>query len=298
MKLVVDINSVNSNVNTLSTEVEQFGSEASSFSSQTISCSLPEISGVIESYKSSIADDINKLNTSSNEFDTLVTECMSEYEANEANTKSISIEAIEQILSNYQDIAGGYEGSAAQRLTGLPSTELKGGTNVEAQKVVDKYSGRSLSDLSHDEFIEYIGAAAQLDYEQSGILPSVTMAQAICESGWGKHAIGNNIFGIKCGDSWTGKRINCKTGEQAANGSYYSINADFRDYDTLVEGITDHSNLLNKNLYKPVRQACDNNDAYEACRQLKACGYATSHSYADTLISIIDSNDLTRFDKK
>ena len=293
MRLVADVDTISSNLNPLSTEVEEFSSAVSTFNSASINCTLSEVSGVLDSYKSTISDDLNKLNTSSNEYKELVTDCCNEYKANEENVQTIDIAKIQEIIVNNKD-----EGNAATKLTGLPSTELTGTSLIEAQKIVDKYSGRDIASLSNEEFVEYIGAAAQIDYEKSGILPSVTLAQAILESGWGDSSIGNNVFGIKCGDGWTGKRVNCATSEQSSDGSYYGINADFRDYDSIVDGVTDHSDLLHNDRYTPVREACKNNDPYEACRQLSACGYATSHSYADNLISLIDGYDLTQYDPK
>ena len=177
--------------------------------------------------------------------------------------------------------------------------EINNDTKIDiekAQEIVEKYEGCEISKLSHDDFIEYIGAAAQLAYFEDGILPSVTIAQAILESGWGKASIGNNLFGIKVSKDWDGKTIEVVTHEEDEDGNSHKIVAEFKDYDSIIEGIGDHNELLNKDLYKPVKKACDNNDPFEACRQLQECGYATDHEYADTLISIIKSNDLTRFD--
>ncbi len=296
MKLVADVDKIESNLNPLSTEIYSFSSAVSTFNSASINCPVAELSSVLDSYKNTISEKLNRLNTSSGEYKTLISECCSEYKANEAKTQTMNIDKINEIIANKKEVTTDYKGNAASRLNKLPSTELRGSTLVEAQKIIDKYQGCDIGSLSKEEFLEYIAAAAQIDYEESGILPSVTIAQAICESAWGDSAIGNNLFGIKCGDGWTGKRQTLGTAEQSAGGAYYNITADFRDYDTLNEGIKDHSNLLNNDRYAPVRQACDNNDPYEACRQLSSCGYATSLSYADTLISIIDDNDLTRFD--
>jgi len=296
MKLVADVDSIMSNLNALSAEVEEYQSAVNNFKGASIDCSLEEVKSDIESFKNSISEDLNKLKTSSEDYKELVDDCCTEYKANEEKVQSIDIEKMAEIITNNIDVTVDYQGNAASSLTGLPSTQLIEPVIYKAKKTVEKYKDRNIADLSNDEFLEYIGAAAQLDYQKSGILPSVTMAQAICESAWGNSSIGNNLFGIKCGSGWTGKRVSCRTKEQSSGGRYYSITADFRDYDSVVEGIGDHSDLLNSDWYASVRKACDSNDAYEACRQLKACGYATSHSYANTLISIIEDNDLTKYD--
>ena len=298
MKLVADIDTITSNLSPLTTVIEDYSSAVSAFDGAKVDCSLEEVSELISSYKASIGDDLNKINTGSHDYNNLVTECCSEYKANEENIQAISMDQINEVISKCADVTIDYQGNAANKLTKLPSTSLYGVNLIKAQQIVNKYKNKNIKGLSNSEFLDYISAAAQIDYAKSGVLPSVTIAQAICESGWGNYAIGNNIFGIKCGSGWKGKRINCSTKEQSAGGSYYSVRSDFRDYDSIVDGVADHSDLLHADLYKPVLKACKNNDAYEACRQLKKCGYATSHSYANTLISIIEANDLTQYDPK
>ena len=95
-----------------------------------------------------------------------------------------------------------------------------------------------------------------------------------------------------------GKTIKKVTKEQDENGNEYTIVAEFKDYDSISDGVKDHNELLNKPWNKPVREACDNNDPYEACRQLYKCGYATSQDYSDELIAIIDEYNLTQYDPK
>ena len=298
MKLVADVDKITSNLEILSTEVENFSTAISAYEGSNIDCPLEEISGTLSSYKSSIAEDLNKLNTSSHEYNTLVKDCCTDYKSNEENNRSISIETIEEIIANNKEITVDYQGNAASRLTGLPTTELASAGIINAKKTLEKYAGCNIADLSNEEFVEYIAAAALIDYERSGILPSVTLAQAILESGWGNHSIGNNVFGIKTGDNWTGKRINTLTSEQDADGSYHQQYDDFRDYDSVVDGVADHNDLLNTKNYAPVKEACKNGDPYEACRQLKKCRYATSHTYTEKLIALIDQYDLTQYDPK
>ena len=145
------------------------------------------------------------------------------------------------------------------------------------------------------DFINSIKDGAVQAYNEYGVLPSLTMAQAILESGWGKSSIGNNIFGIKAGSGWKGKTINCRTSEQNANGTYYQINADFRDYDSVDDSIVDHAVLLTQDRYKPVLAAKNYKDACVAVRQ---CGYATSLSYSQNLISLVEQYGLDQWDPK
>ena len=179
---------------------------------------------------------------------------------------------------NYQK--GDYNASVQLRLEGVGA-------------VASDYANPANLSGSHLEFINSIKDGAVEAYNEYGVLPSLTMAQAILETGRGKSKIGNNIFGIKAGSGWTGKRINCATQEQRADGSYYTINADFRDYDSVSDSIVDHAELLSTDLYQPV---IDSTNYVEACHAVKNCGYATSLDYADNLISIIEDYGLNQWD--
>lgn len=65
-------------------------------------------------------------------------------------------------------------------------------------------------------FIERVGALAAADMQKNGVLASLTIAQAILESGWGKSGLtvkANALFGIKAGASWKGRVYSTKTQE-------------------------------------------------------------------------------------
>ena len=68
----------------------------------------------------------------------------------------------------------------------------------------------------HKEFIKRMGALAAADMKKSGVLVSLTIAQAILESGWGKSGLtvkANALFGIKAGTSWKGRVYSAETKE-------------------------------------------------------------------------------------
>ena len=64
--------------------------------------------------------------------------------------------------------------------------------------------------MTEQEFISFMGPLAQADMAKSGVLASVTTAQAILESGYGSTELArnaNNFFGMKCslsGNTWPG----------------------------------------------------------------------------------------------
>jgi len=141
-------------------------------------------------------------------------------------------------------------------------------------------------------FIESIEDKAIEAYRIDEILPSITLAQACLESGYGTSAPGNMLFGIKwtegCGHDkqllWTWEYIDDK---------WVHVQAYFRKYASYEESILDHSELLNKALYKKVKEATD----YKvACEELHNAGYATSPAYAQSLISIIEKFNLNKWD--
>ena len=144
------------------------------------------------------------------------------------------------------------------------------------------------------DFIESIKDYAIKDYKTSKVLPSITIAQAILESGWGKSTLSlkaNNLFGIKKGN-WTGEIITLPTKEYY-NGNWVVINAEFRKYKNYGESIKDHSTLLNSSWYSEVLQ---NNHYKGQAQALQNCGYATDPNYSYLLIQIIEENELYKYD--
>ncbi|MCD2247032.1 GW domain-containing glycosaminoglycan-binding protein [Listeria marthii] len=152
---------------------------------------------------------------------------------------------------------------------------------------------------SQQAFIDKIAPAAQASQENYHLLSSITLAQAILESGWGKSGLatkGYNLFGIK--GKYNGQSVIMTTSEYV-NGEWIRIDAEFRKYPSWNESVTDHTLLLvngtswNKNLYKKVVDATD----YKvAAMELQKAGYATSPTYGASLIQVIENYDLAKYD--
>ena len=146
-------------------------------------------------------------------------------------------------------------------------------------------------------FIESVKEGAIKGQREYRILTSITIAQAILESGWGTSRLAlkaKNLFGIKAFSSWTGKRVTFPTTEWY-DGRELVVNAEFRAYDSFGESIEDHNKLLSSSRYKSVR---DSKDYRTACREIFNCGYATDPAYSNKLIKIIEENSLYEFDKE
>lgn len=155
-------------------------------------------------------------------------------------------------------------------------------------------------DLTEAQVIAKVGSLFTADQKKSGVLASVSMAQFILESGYGKSELAqnaNNCFGMKkslsgntwSGSFWDGSSIYTKkTQEQNADGSYTTITADFRKYPCVEDSMNG-----NKLRYDGLK---DSTDYKKAAQIIKDGGYVTSLTYVDKLCSIIEKWNLTQYD--
>lgn len=143
-------------------------------------------------------------------------------------------------------------------------------------------------------FIALIAPYAVNGQIRTGILASITIAQAALESGWGRSAPGNNLFGIK----GTGQDLITR---EHINGHIIAIVDGFRVYDSWEGSILDHSEFLVANARYRAAGFFDQSaqlDYIGAAQALQAAGYATDPNYAGKLIAIIEANGLARFDRQ
>ena len=160
-------------------------------------------------------------------------------------------------------------------------------------------------------FINLISPLAIKDMRTSGILASVTIAQAILESGWGTSELAvnaNNFFGMKKSlsgntwpnSTWDGKSVYTKiTGEQKPTGEYYEIKADFRKYPEMLDSIRDHSAYLSgamNGAHLRYAGLVGEKNYRKAIQILKDGDYATSITYIDKLCNLIEKYNLTQYD--
>ena len=153
--------------------------------------------------------------------------------------------------------------------------------------------------MKKSEFIPTIAPLVQAENKKRGfpLFSSVVIAQAICESGWGQSKImmkANAIFGIKATSNWKGKVYNANTQECYDGVSYTNITACFRAYNSLAESISDYFDLITK--LERYRKATIAETPLECITAIKNGGYATSPTYINSIMSIINSNNLTKYD--
>ena len=147
--------------------------------------------------------------------------------------------------------------------------------------------------MQKDAFFAMAVGPAQASQKQTGVPASVTLAQAIIESGWGDSHMGDawNFFGIKAqGDE---PSVVVRTREVVGGKDVY-INAKFRRFASMEDCFRAHGEFLRDNSrYAP---AFRTTDAESFARAIHAAGYATDPHYSDALIGIIRENSLTKYD--
>ena len=153
--------------------------------------------------------------------------------------------------------------------------------------------------MTNQEFIEQIAAYVKKYAASFGIcVHSPIIAQAILESGWGKSklaAIYHNYFGLKCGTKWKGKSVNLTTQEEYETGTLTAIKDNFRVYGNMEEGVKGYFEFIQLSRYQNLKGITDPKKYLET---IKGDGYATSSTYVQNNMRLIEQYDLTQYDKK
>ena len=128
---------------------------------------------------------------------------------------------------------------------------------------------------------------SNLHFKLPTYMEELCIVQACVESGYGTSKIMMDNyapFGIKAlaSDIEAGMYYETKT-KEFINGSYVTITAKFRKYDSLEEAADDWFALMMTKRYEPVRHA----GSFEvAAVKVKECGYATGTGYSELLINV------------
>jgi hypothetical protein len=162
---------------------------------------------------------------------------------------------------------------------------------------------------AQESFIASIAPACVECMKKTGILASVSIAQACLESAWGSSELAknaHNLFGMKAslsgntwpGSTWGGKTYAKQTTEYADD-VRYEVKAMFRAYNNVQESINDHAAYLagamdgKKNRYPGI---CTLTNPGAVCDILIRGGYATDPAYKKKLIDIIEKYGLKKYD--
>lgn len=71
-------------------------------------------------------------------------------------------------------------------------------------------------------------------------------AQASQETGFGQHYVGNNLFGVKASDDYTGPSVNAATNEEVG-GQNVTINDKFRAFDDPLDSVSNYLGVVQSN---------------------------------------------------
>lgn len=141
-------------------------------------------------------------------------------------------------------------------------------------------------------YIEKYKDVAKDNMVRTGIPASITLGQAILESGAGTGPLSvqaNNHFGIKCHKEWTGASIRYTDDEE---------NECFRKYEDPSQSFKDHSYFLTSRPRYAELFEFQKDDYRSWAYGLKAAGYATDRAYPDKLIGLIEKYQLSKFDSE
>lgn len=147
-------------------------------------------------------------------------------------------------------------------------------------------------DTSNSKVNEFINELApivvneynrRLKKSEKVLFPSTVLAMAACESGWNLEAA--TLFGIK-GD---GVVLNT---QEYIDGAYVDIKDSFINFPNATLAVVGLYDLMQWNHYD---LATASNNYIDECNNLQAAGYATSPTYAETLINITNDFGLLQF---
>jgi hypothetical protein len=147
------------------------------------------------------------------------------------------------------------------------------------------------TDADVQAYINRYGSLAVSEMKRTGVPASITLAQGMIESDFGRSTLareGNNHFGIKCHNDWTGPAIRHNDD---------SRNECFRKYTRPEDSFYDHSDFLRSGSRYRDLFNLSQTDYKGWAHGLKRVGYATNPDYAGMLIRKIEENNLYYFDR-
>ncbi len=154
------------------------------------------------------------------------------------------------------------------------------------------------SRTSADDYIQTYASLALEEMHYAGIPASITLAQGLLESGCGNSRLsmeGNNHFGIKCKDYWTGDTLMVLDDDYNADKEL--IASCFRAYESPSDSYRDHSDFLRSNVRYANLFTLNRDDYTGWAIGLQQCGYATNPQYANLLSALIERYALDVFDR-
>ncbi|EKS4343983.1 glucosaminidase domain-containing protein [Clostridium botulinum] len=229
---------------------------------------------------------------------------------NEGDFSKANIESAKTLGGSFLEISKNRKfKNTNYRLLTLDEVISKMSFTEEEKKNVHKYLDKlnNIYPITPDEykrqFIDELIPISKELYDEYGILPSITIGQAILESDWGRSELskkGNNLFGIKATPSWQGKVLNMETSENYKD----KIKDNFRYYSSKEDSIKDYANFLVKNKRYRENKVFRATEYKTQAKAIEKAGYSTKKDkdgnllYSSLLGKIIREYNLQLIDSK
>jgi flagellar protein FlgJ len=154
--------------------------------------------------------------------------------------------------------------------------------------------------MTQAQFIAAAAILAQASQREFRVPASVTIAQAILESGWGRSGLttnDRNFFGIKCASQGTIAN-GChtyRTSECNPDGTCFPVDASFRTYASALDSFRDHGKLL-ATASRYLTAFGYTGDPNRFIIEIHRGGYATSPTYAENVTRLMTTYNLYQYD--
>jgi uncharacterized protein YraI len=149
-------------------------------------------------------------------------------------------------------------------------------------------------------FIAASAGPAQAGQRAHRVPASVTIAQSILESGWGRSTLtrdDHNYFGMKCFGSPGPVAAGCRNyaTHECSGADCWATQDDFRAYRSPSDSYVDHGRQLSS-MTRYAEAMTHTGDPDRFAREIQRAGYATDGGYADKLISLMRQYNLYQYD--
>ena len=208
-----------------------------------------------------------------------------------ANQAQATSQAVTQARSSVQTQTS----QASQTTsTAAQANPVQAASNNLTQATTVNVSGYS---SNVQNFLNNIASSAQQVAQQRGLYASLMIAQAALESGWGGSYLSTsayNLFGVKW--SGSGAYIELPT-QEFYGGAYHTIYDKFQRYSSYTESLNGYANLIIRNFPRSTKaNAASYAIAAQNLRNGVYGSYATAPDYAQKLIRVIQTYNLTAYD--
>jgi lysozyme len=250
-----------------------------------ITSAAPNSNPVADSSASASADSANTNSTTASSATADSTAATSSSSAAVASTSAAVAQSAAPVAA---------KSSAAASASTATTMVMAATTAVQPDAGVDLASLHFSNNARCQSFIQSVAPGAIAGWNKYQVLPSITVAQAILESGWGQSSLStnaHNLFGIK--GAYNGHSVNMRTREVYGGRSVY-INDNFRAYANNSESVEDHGNFLYSN--RRYHNLLGDTNYVSVANKLRQDGYATDPSYARSLIKLVQTYNLNQLD--